>query len=320
VFRRALLAVVGFAVLAVYLGLAWALLTGYAWLLANPPDPLAVTLALGVAVLLTASASYHLGTARLLAGVETRELPRRRAPSLYRRQDRLCHDLGIEPPSLLVADLGAPNALSIGGPRRSAIVLDRRLFSLLSADELEGILAHELAHVAGRDAFLQTLAVAVMRTLSGVAFLLLLPVTLVAVGVGRATAWVSGRPERGADVAALATLGVQLLVGLVLSAFTLALLARSRRREFDADARAAELTGRPRALARALVKIHRAADPRLGLRSLLTVQGEESDVDWRRWISTHPPVEARVARLVGGDFGTRGEPGDRNLFAGGRVP
>jgi heat shock protein HtpX len=299
VFRRAHNLSVGVAILVVYLGLAWVLAIGYAWLLSNPPDPFAVVLGLGVAALLTGAASYHLGTARLLAGVETRELPRRRARTLYRRRDRLCHELGIDPPSLLVADLGAPNALSIGGPRGSAVILDRRLFSLLSTEELEGILAHELAHVEGRDAFLQTLAVSAMRTLSGAVFLVLLPVTLAAVGVGRATAWISGRPDKATDVAALATLGIELLVGLLMSVVTLALLARSRRREFDADARAAGLTGRPRALARALVKIHRAAEPGWGLRSLLTIHGDESETGWRRRLSTHPPVEARVERLLG---------------------
>ncbi len=301
-YRRALFAAVGLAVLGVYLGFAGLLAIGYIWVLANPPDPVAVALGVVVAVLVTAYASYYVGTARILAGVETRELSPRRAPSLYRQRDRLCQDLGIAPPSLLVADLGAPNALSIGGPRNSVIILDRRLFSLLSAEELEGILAHELAHVEGRDAFLQTLAVSVMRTLAGVGFLLLLPVTLAAIGIGRATAWITGRPERAPDVAALATLGVELLVGLVLSVITLALLARSRRREFDADNRAAELTRQPRALARALVKINRAADPGWGLRSLLTIHGNESDAEWRRWLSTHPPVEERVARLVEGEF------------------
>jgi heat shock protein HtpX len=298
VLRRVLFAAVGLAVLAAYVGVAWLVVVVYAYVLANPLDRVTVAIALGVLVVVTAAASYRLGTTRLLAGIETLELPRRRAPSLYRRRDRLCAAIGIEPPPLLVADTGAPNALSLGGPTGSVIVLDRRLFSLLSLDELEGIIAHELAHVEGRDAIVQTVVVSLLRTLAGVGYLLLLPVTLVAAGVARATAWAGGRPDRAPDVAARATVGVELLVGLVLSVATLAVLARSRRREYDADARAVELTGRPRALARALLKIHRAADPRWGLRSLLTISGDESEADWRRLLSTHPPVEERVERLL----------------------
>ncbi|MFB6311027.1 MAG: M48 family metalloprotease [Salinirussus sp.] len=290
VLYRALFVAVGLVVLTVYITLAVLTVAVMAWLFANPPNPVLLATAILIGSIAAGILSYRLGATRLLAGVETRELPAHRAPALYRRRDRLCQQLGIDPPSLHVGDIGAPNALSIGGPRSAVVVFDRRLFHLLTTDELEGILAHELAHVEGRDAFVQTLAVSVLRTLSGLAFLALLPVTLLAVGTARASAWVAGRPDRSRQVATVAILGVELLVGLVFSLFTLALLAHSRRREFAADARAAALTGRPRALARALVKIHRAADPSWGLRSLLTIHGEETDSTWRRWVSTHPPV------------------------------
>lgn len=294
------MAVVGLVVLGAYVLLAVLTASVFAWVLADPPNPLLLAVVLVLASLAAGYLGYRVGAARLLAGIETRELRVRMAPELYRRRDRLCYELGIDPPTLHVGDVGTPNALSIGGPRSAVVVLDRRLFDLLTVEELEGILAHELAHLEGRDAFVQTLAVSALRTLSGLAFLGLLPVTLLAVGTARASAWVAGRPERARDVAAVATLGVELLVGLVLSVFTLALLTHSRRREFAADARAAALTGRPQALARALVKIQHAADPTRGLRSLLTIHGEEADSRWRRWVSTHPPVRERVERLVGG--------------------
>lgn len=76
------------------------------------------------------------------------------------------------------------------------------------------------------------------------------------------------------------------------------LLVYSRRREYVADERAAAVTGQPRALARALAKIHRAANPRWGLRSLLTIHGDESTSDWWRLLSSHPPIEERIERLA----------------------
>lgn len=298
---RAVMAVVGLTVLLGYLVLAGLGVAVLAWAVAEPPDLRTALLVVVVLGLVGGYVSYRLGTARLLAGMDAVELPRQRAPAVYRRRDRLCERMGLDPPPLLVADIGAPNALSVGGPRGGVVVFDRRLLSLLTLDELEGILAHELAHLESRDAFVQTLAVSSMQTLAGVAYLLLLPVTLVLVGAARAAAWLAGRPRRAPDVAAFASLGVQLLVGLLLSVFTLLLLAHSRRREYEADERASAVTRRPRALARALAKIHRATDPSWGLRSLLTIHGDESEAHWRRWFSTHPPVRERIERLVAAD-------------------
>ena len=235
--------------------------------------------------------NYRSGPARLVAGLEARELPRGRAPGVYRRLDRLAAGMGADPPPLLVADLGMPNALSVGGPRRSVVVLDRRLLEVLTVDELEGILAHELAHIRGYDTFVQTMAVSLVRALSTVAGLVLLPLLMLAYGLDRGLAWAAGRPTRGESVG----VGAVLAVGLLLSVFTLAVLAYSRRREFVADARAAEATGKPQALARALWKIRRATESMYGLRSLLYTHSEDD----YRLLSTHPPVEERIRRLAG---------------------
>ena len=239
--------------------------------------------------------SYRSGPARLVAGLDARELPRARAPGVYRRLDALAAEMGVDPPPLLIADLGVPNALSVGGPRRSVVVLDRRLLEVLTADELEGILAHELAHVRGYDTFVQTMAVSLVRALSTVAGLVLLPLLLLAYGLDRGLAWAAGRPTRGESVGEWVRLGAVLAVGLLLSVFTLAVLAYSRRREFVADARAAEATGKPRALARALWKLRRATESMRGLRSLLYTHSEDD----YRLLSTHPPVEDRIRRLTG---------------------
>lgn len=306
VLQRLITAIIGLVVLGGYLiaaGLGYLLL---AWLVTEPPDLGAALLAIAFLTVVGGYLSYRVGSARLLADIDAAELPRYRAPALYRRRDSLCERLDMSPPPLFVGDIGAPNALSIGGPRSGVVILDRRLLSLLTLDELEGILAHELAHLERRDAFVRTLAVSTMRTLAALVFVLFLPVTLLGIGTARAAAWLADQPQLAPDVAALVTRGIELFVGLGLSVVTLVLLAYSRRREFAADERAAALTGQPRALARALAKLHRAANPSWGFRSLLTIHGDESSSDWRRLLSSHPSIDARVDRLLDADSGRPG--------------
>jgi heat shock protein HtpX len=260
----------------------------------------ALTVAVLVVVtLLVAYLNYRAGPTRVALGLETVELSRARAPAVHRRLERLCAEMELAVPPVLVADLGAPNALSVGGPRRGVVVLDGRLLELLTVDELEGILAHELAHLEGYDAFVQTLAVSLLRALAGVAGLVLLPVLVFAYGLSRAVAWLRGRPGSRASVGEWLRLGAQVAVAGLLSLLTLGVLAYSRRREFTADARAATVTGKPQALARALWKIRRAADRSRGLRSLLYTHTGDERAGPGRWLSTHPPVEERIRRLTG---------------------
>lgn len=297
---RGLMMLVGIAVFTVYAGAA---LAGYlllTWLFAEPPDLLSALALVVVFTVLTAYLSYRFGTARLLANLSAVELPRGRAPALHRRLDRLCLEMDVSRPPVLVADLGVPNALSLGGPREGVIVLDRSLLSLLTLEELEGIVAHELAHMESFDTFVQTLAVSLMRSVAGLLSLLLLPVSLLLYGIDRATAWIAGRPaddRRG--LTDRLQRSIFATVGLLLSVATLLFLAHSRRREFAADSRAAKVTGNPVALARALSKIHRATNPEWGLRSLLYIHGEDREDDGpSRLLSTHPPIGDRIERLL----------------------
>lgn len=297
---RVVMVLVGVFVFAAY---ALAAYGGYllvTWLVASRPGLPGTLAILGGFTLLAAYLSYRFGTARLLAGLDAAELPRTRAPEVYRRLDRLCLEMDVATPPLLVADLGTPNALSLGGPRTGVIVLDRRLLSLLTIDELEGIVAHELAHMERYDTFVQTLAVSLLRTLVGLVTLVLFPLVVLLDGVDRGMAWIRGRPaRRNVGLAAWARRGVGAFVGLLLGAVTLLVLAHSRRREYAADERAAEVTGNPVALARALSKIHRATSPGWGLRSLLYIHGDRSEEETlRRYLSTHPPVDERIDRLV----------------------
>jgi heat shock protein HtpX len=240
--------------------------------------------------------SYRFGTAQLLAGLDARELAPREAPELHRRVATLADRLGVAPPAVAVARMEMPNALAVGGGR-GTVVLDGRLFRLLDGPELEAIVAHELAHLESHDGLVQTLAYSLVRTLVGVVALALFPLSVLLRGVSRAAAWTAGEPTGPGGPADRLRLLVARAVMGVLFALTLAVRAHSRRREFRADRRAAELTGRPVALARALRKIERASTPTSGLLATLYVVAEESD-PLSQLLSTHPPMDERVERLV----------------------
>ncbi len=294
--RRLVLGVAGLAMLVAYL---LAGVVGYRLLRAlwvqRPPAAVVVATVVGVA-LLFGVLSYWAGTARLTRSLAAVELPRSRAPSLYRRYDQLTERMRTGEPSLLVARLPVPNAFALGGPN-GAIVVDRRLFALLSLDEIETLLAHELAHFERRDALVQTLGYSLTQSVVGLVGIVLFPVVILTGGIARAVAMLRGDPgswsqsllgrtHRGA-------LGAVALVGF---AVTLLVLSYSRRREWAADDRAATVTGKPLALARALRKIERASAPDMGPLTPLYVHGtEESPLS--RLLSTHPPMDARVERL-----------------------
>jgi heat shock protein HtpX len=295
---RALMVLVGVALFAVYAGVAY---LGYrllaaVWLARG--DFLTVLLWTTALTVLLGYLSYRFGTVQLLSQVDAAEVPRSRAPEVHARLDRLAEAMGVARPRLLVGRMGAPNAMALGGIRDGVVVLDRAVFRLLSADEIEGLLAHELAHLESRDSLVQTLAYSAGQSLVWVVVLLALPFVLVGSGLRRALDWIRGRPPADslAPVASLRRrVGQVVMLGFV--ALTLLLLAHSRRREYAADERAVAVTGDPLALARALRKIQRTAEPRWAMASPLYVHSEE-DRRLTRLLSTHPDMDERIERLV----------------------
>lgn len=296
---RLLMLCTGAVLLSLYLLLGGVFAGVFAVLWNGRPDPVVLAAALLGSSLVFGYLSYRGGTARILASLDATELPRDRAPELHARVDRLAAEMDVGEPTLLVGRMPIPNALALGGRSgRNAVVLDAGLFRLLTLDELETIVAHELAHIETRDSLVQTLGYSVVETISGVLFLLLLPVGLLVVGVRRAV-WVllGRRPEPLATQLQRAYLVVAGVVIAATVVATLLLRAHSRRREFVADDRAAEVTGRPEDLARALTRIERASNPDRGLLSSLYIHGEE-DEGLTRLLATHPPMRERVERLI----------------------
>jgi heat shock protein HtpX len=286
----------GGAMLVVYL-LAALLLVDVARLVwQHRPDPATLLAVVLGTALLTGYLSYRLGTARLLAALDAETLPSERAPDLHRRVADLADAAGVDPPRLAVTRLGFPNALALGGRSGGVVVLDVSLFRLLSAAELEAVVAHELAHLAARDTLVKTLGYAVVDTLGGLLSVLLLPFVVVVGGLARALAHIRGGTSAdGARTAARARAAVGALAVVLLFALTLLLRAHSRRREYAADERAATLTGRPLALARALDRMRRATVPS-GPLSRFYIHGDE-DGTLSRLFATHPPMDERIERL-----------------------
>ena len=289
---------VGLSVFAVHLVAAY---LGYLVLLTVWADRPSLPVTAAVLIVLTVGfgwLSYRTGTSRLLSALDAVALSREGSPRVHRLLGGLTARMRVGSPTLYVARMRTPNAFALGDRRRGVVVLDRSLFHLLAADELEALLAHELAHVESYDGFVQTLAYSATSTVVELVFLALLPLFLVAGGASRGLAWIRGRPSRSArGVPERSPSWIERAVLLLLFLVTVSVRAHSRRREYAADDRAAAVTGDPLALARALRKIDRAAEPRWGVVAPLYVHTDGDD-PLTRLLDTHPPVDDRIERLA----------------------
>jgi len=221
--------------------------------------------------LLAAAAVYAYGDRALLGMLGAREYALAEDPILRSTVDALSAKLGVTPPKLyLVAD-GFPRAFAVGrGPRGSALAVSTGLLGALRPAELEGVLAHELAHVRSRDVLVQTLAVML---------------AVVLVDLSRIGGWF----ERA----------LRSVLAPVAAAFVHLLL--SPRREFAADRLAAELCGTPHGLADALLRLDAASElvsfeAHPATEPLYTTNPFEEEGVTALFV-THPPLEERVARL-----------------------
>jgi heat shock protein HtpX len=241
---------------------------------------LSVVLVAGIAAVVVA-VQLLTGDRLMLNAIGAREAFPHRYAGLHAAVDRVCMQADMRKPRVAISSSGMPNALAVGRTRGGATVcVTERLLDLLDPAELEAVLAHELAHIQHRDALVMTVA----------SFFSLVAGLLVRFGAQFGHAFVK--------VAALA-------VGLVAWAASVLLLrALSRYRELSADRAAALITGRPSALASALMKLDGAASqiPRKDLRKVQPVSalcivpaGIRGRFD--RIFATHPHVDRRIAAL-----------------------
>ena len=243
-------------------------------------------LGLGLAAL-TSIGSWYGSDQAALAAYQAQPLARQ-APELYEMVASLSARAGIPMPKVFIVPTKSPNAFATGrDPEHSALAVTQGIVELLSREELEGVLAHELTHIRNRD----TLTQAVAGTLAGaITFLGRL------LSFGALYGPVTRDDRRGSN-----PMGLLFLLILAPVAAGLIQLAVSRTREFAADLGSAEITGKPLALANALEKLEEighqipmngnpAMSPLLIVNPLST-QGLQS------LFRTHPATEERIRRL-----------------------
>lgn len=217
------------------------------------------------------------------------------APQLHALVDRLCAMADMDKPRVAIADSDVPNAFATGRtPKRSVVVVTTGLLRRLDRDELEGVLAHELSHVAHRDVLVMTIA----------SFTAILAGFLV-----RSAMWGSMMRDRRDQNTAVVFIVVMLVSVIVYAVSFILIRALSRYRELGADRGAAYVTGRPSALARALQKISgdMASIPTQDLRKMEPVSSfafapafskGRGGFGLESIMSTHPSLEKRLEQLA----------------------
>jgi heat shock protein HtpX len=216
-------------------------------------------------------------------------------PRVYAVLERLTARQNLPMPRVFLIPQDSPNAFATGrNPKHASVAVTRGILDLLSDEELEGVLAHELGHVRNRDILTSSIA----ATLAGA-------ITLLA----RMAWWAEifsgfggGGGDRRRNGGALTAICMMVLAPL---AATLIQLAVSRSREYQADATGAHMTGNPYALASALQKLDAWSKrtPMVATPSTahLFIVAPLLGGGFGSLFSTHPPIPKRIERLIGRD-------------------
>jgi heat shock protein HtpX len=226
-----------------------------------------------------------------LFSMGAREVSPREAPQLHGLVERLCIQANLPKPRVAIAQTAMPNAFAVGrSPKTSTVCATTGLLELLTPAELEGVIGHELTHVANRDVMVMTIA----------SFFASIAAFIVQMGFWFGGAFGGDNDEDGPGFF------VVIIISAIVYAVSFVLIqALSRYREFAADRGSAIITGRPSALISALMKISgnmqripqqdlRAASSELAAFYIVPPKAKQSVANL---FSTHPPLEKRIAAL-----------------------
>ncbi|MCL4551422.1 MAG: zinc metalloprotease HtpX [Bacteroidetes bacterium] len=232
--------------------------------------------------------SYWFSDKIVLAMYRAHEVTREEYPQLYNIVEKLSMQAGLPMPRVYVMDNPSANAFATGrNPEHSAVAVTTGIMNILNADELEGVISHELTHVQHRDILVGTIAATLVGT-----------ITFIARMAGWAAMFGGGRSERDRDNV-FADLALMIIAPI---AAMLIQLAISRSREYMADEGGAKISGKPLALASALNKLSRATEivpmTNAGTSSAhMFIVNPLRAKAMMKLFSTHPPIEDRIARL-----------------------
>jgi heat shock protein HtpX len=233
--------------------------------------------------------SYFFSDKIALAMYRAQPVTREQLPRAYKIVERLTQKIGLPMPKIYVIPTESPNAFATGrNPKHASVAVTHGILGLLTDEELEGVLAHELGHVNNRDILISSVA----ATIAGA-------ITMLA-SMGRFAMIFGGggdRDRRGGGLSAL----FMLIVAPI--AASLIQLAVSRSREYQADATGAHYTGNPYALASALQKLD-AYSRRVPMQATpstahLFIIQPLLGMNFASLFSTHPPIAKRIERLTG---------------------
>lgn len=198
---------------------------------------------------------------------------------VHQLTEELARDMDIPKPTLMVMDMGVPNAFAVGRQNAGVVTVSNELLQLLDRDELRGVIAHELAHIKNRDVITMVVGQSIGMIVGYVAYFAVL---------------FGGERNIGSYILAIAA---STLANMFVMIFVLAI---SRYREYVADEDASDAIGTGDPLARALEKISGASsgrDPKMDENlSALCIFNAEKGL-FQRLFATHPPTEKRIERL-----------------------
>lgn len=245
--------------------------------------------------------SYWYSDKVVLRMYRAQPLDRSQAPGLFDTVARLARQAGLPMPKVYLIPESAPNAFATGrNPEHAVVAVTQGLMNMMNQEELEGVLAHELGHVKNRDILIST----IVATLAGAIMWI--------ASIARFSAFFGGRDD---DDGGLGIIGVLVVSMLAPIAAMIVQMAVSRSREYLADATSAGITGNPNGLASALSKLGGFSRSRGQVNANpatahMFIVNPLTGKQMMNLFSTHPPIEERVARLVGSRQNGQNFPGN----------
>jgi heat shock protein HtpX len=230
--------------------------------------------------------AYFFSDKMAIAASRAQPVTEAELPRVYEIVRRLSEQTRMPMPRVYLINSPQPNAFATGrSPKKAAVAVTTGILDILTVDELEGVLGHELAHVRNRDILISSIAAMIAASLTILT---------------RIALWTGGGRDNPLGI-------IGFLLSLIIAPIVAMLIrfAISRTREFEADKSGAEITGRPLQLASALEKIS-AGTSRIPMNvnpatSQLFIDNPLKAAKGRggmRWFSSHPPTEERIQRLT----------------------